>query len=303
MYVSCILINEYYMKLAAIDIGSNAIRLLIKRIVIKNGVVKFQKILLLKVPLRLGEDVFKQGRILDDKRDKLLKVVQSFKLLMEVNEVVDYRACATSAMREAKNGIAVRDFINSMSEVFIDLISGEEEASLIFSNWKTLGLSDEKSYLYVDVGGGSTEITLLRNGQRTESRSFKIGAVRLLESTVKENVWNELEDFIKSIVNVNDNVVSVGSGGSITKIFKESNHQLHDFISYNEIKELVKSMSSYEFEERIETFNLKPNRADVIILAGEIYLFVMKSAGSTNMIVPKMGVGDGIINRLTLKHI
>lgn len=291
------------MKLAAIDIGSNAIRLLIKRIVIKNGVVKFQKILLLKVPLRLGEDVFKQGRILDDKRDKLLKVVQSFKLLMEVNEVVDYRACATSAMREAKNGIAVRDFINSMSEVFIDLISGEEEASLIFSNWKTLGLSDEKSYLYVDVGGGSTEITLLRNGQRTESRSFKIGAVRLLESTVKENVWNELEDFIKSIVNVNDNVVSVGSGGSITKIFKESNHQLHDFISYNEIKELVKSMSSYEFEERIEKFNLKPNRADVIILAGEIYLFVMKSAGSTNMIVPKMGVGDGIINRLTLKHI
>jgi exopolyphosphatase / guanosine-5'-triphosphate,3'-diphosphate pyrophosphatase len=291
------------MKLAAIDIGSNAIRLLIKRIVIKNGVVKFQKILLLKVPLRLGEDVFKQGRILDDKRDKLLKVVQSFKLLMEVNEVVDYRACATSAMREATNGIAVRDFINSMSEVFIDLISGEEEASLIFSNWKTLGLSDEKSYLYVDVGGGSTEITLLRNGQRTESRSFKIGAVRLLESTVKENVWNELEDFIKSIVNVNDNVVSVGSGGSITKIFKESNHQLHDFISYNEIKELVKSMSSYEFEERIEKFNLKPNRADVIILAGEIYLFVMKSAGSTNMIVPKMGVGDGIINRLTLKHI
>jgi exopolyphosphatase / guanosine-5'-triphosphate,3'-diphosphate pyrophosphatase len=291
------------MKLAAIDIGSNAIRLLIKRIVIKNGVVKFQKILLLKVPLRLGEDVFKQGRILDDKRDKLLKVVQSFKLLMEVNEVVDYRACATSAMREATNGIAVRDFINSMSEVFIDLISGEEEASLIFSNWKTLGLSDEKSYLYVDVGGGSTEITLLRNGQRTESRSFKIGAVRLLESTVKENVWNELEDFIKSIVNVNDNVVSVGSGGSITKIFKESNHQLHDFISYNEIKELVKSMSSYEFEERIEKFNLKPNRADVIILAGEIYLFVMKSAGSVNMLVPKMGVGDGIINRLTLKHI
>jgi exopolyphosphatase / guanosine-5'-triphosphate,3'-diphosphate pyrophosphatase len=291
------------MKLAAIDIGSNAIRLLIKRIVIKNGVVKFQKILLLKVPLRLGEDVFKQGRILDDKRDKLLKVVQSFKLLMEVNEVVDYRACATSAMREATNGIAVRDFINSMSEVFIDLISGEEEASLIFSNWKTLGLSDEKSYLYVDVGGGSTEITLLRNGQRTESRSFKIGAVRLLESTVKENVWNELEDFIKSIVNVNDNVVSVGSGGSITKIFKESNHQLHDFISCNEIKELVKSMSSYEFEERIEKFNLKPNRADVIVLAGEIYLFVMKSAGSVNMLVPKMGVGDGIINRLTLKHI
>ena len=291
------------MKLAAIDIGSNAIRLLIKRIVIKNGVVKYQKILLLKVPLRLGEDVFKEGRILDDKRDKLLKVIQSFKLLMEVNNVFDYRACATSAMREAKNGIEVRDFIHSDSEVFIDLISGEEEASLIFSNWKTLGLSNEKSYLYVDVGGGSTEITLLKNGQRIESRSFKIGAVRLLESTVKDAVWNELKDFVKSIVNVNDSIVSVGSGGSITKIFKESNHQPHDLISYNEIEEFVTSMASFEFEERMAKFNLKPNRADVIILAGEIYLFVMKSAGSTNMIVPKMGVGDGIINRLTLKHI
>ena len=290
------------MKLAAIDIGSNAIRLLIKRIVIKNGVVKYQKILLLKVPLRLGEDVFKEGRILDDKRDKLLKVIQSFKLLMEVNNVFDYRACATSAMREAKNGIEVRDFINSKSEVFIDLISGEEEASLIFSNWKTSGLSMKKSYLYVDVGGGSTEITLLINGQRIESRSFKIGAVRLLESTVKDTVWNELKDFVKSIVNVSDNVVSVGSGGSITKIFKESNHQSHDLISYNEIEEFVKLMASFKFEERMAKFNLKPNRADVIILAGEIYLFVMKSAGSTNMIVPKMGVGDGIINRLTLKH-
>jgi exopolyphosphatase/guanosine-5'-triphosphate,3'-diphosphate pyrophosphatase len=206
-------------------------------------------------------------------------------------------------MREAKNGIEVRDFINSKSEVFIDLISGEEEASLIFSNWKTLGLSVKKSYLYVDVGGGSTEITLLKNGQRIKSRSFKVGAVRLLESTVKDKVWNELKDFVKSIVNVNGNVVSVGSGGSITKIFKESNHKLHDFISYNEIEEFVKLMASFEFEERIEKFNLKPNRADVIILAGEIYLFVMKSAGSTNMIVPKMGVGDGIINRLALKHI
>ena len=291
------------MKLAAIDIGSNAIRLLIKRIVIKNGVIKYQKFLLLKVPLRLGEDVFKEGRILDDKCEKLLKVIKSFKLLMEVNEVDGYRACATSAMREAKNGIEVRDFINSQLEIFIDLISGEEEASLIFSNWKTSGLSVKKSYLYVDVGGGSTEITLLKNGQRITSRSFKVGAVRLLESTVKDKVWNELKDFINSIVNVNDNVVSVGSGGSITKIFKESNHQPHDFISYNEIEEFVKSMASFEFEERIEKFNLKPNRADVIILAGEIYLFVMKSAGSTNMIVPKMGVGDGIMNGLALKHI
>ena len=291
------------MKLAAIDIGSNAIRLLIKRVLIEKGALKTSKILLLRVPLRLGEDVFKEGRILADKSEKLLKVMQSFKLLMEVNEIVDYRACATSAMREAKNGIEVRDFIHFQSEVFIDLISGEEEASLIFSNWKTSGLSLGKTYLYVDVGGGSTEITLLKNGQRITSRSFKVGAVRLLKSTVKDKVWNDLKDFIESIVNVNDNVISVGSGGSITKIFKQSNHQPHDFISYNEIEGFVQSMASFELEERIEKFNLKPNRADVIVLAGEIYLFVMKSAGSTNMIVPKMGVGDGIINRLALKHI
>ena len=291
------------MKLAAIDIGSNAIRLLIKRVLIEKGALKTSKILLLRVPLRLGEDVFKEGRILADKSEKLLKVMQSFKLLMEVNEVFDYRACATSAMREAKNGIEVRDFIHFQSEVFIDLISGEEEASLIFSNWKTLGLSLGKTYLYVDVGGGSTEITLLKNGQRITSKSFKVGAVRLLKSTVKDKVWNDLKDFIESIVNVNDNVISVGSGGSITKIFKQSNHQPHDFISYNEIEGFVQSMASFELEERIEKFNLKPNRADVIVLAGEIYLFVMKSAGSTNMIVPKMGVGDGIINRLALKHI
>lgn len=291
------------MKLAAIDIGSNAIRLLIKRVLIEKGAMKTSKILLLRVPLRLGEDVFKEGRILADKSEKLLKVMQSFKLLMEVNEVVDYRACATSAMREAKNGIEVRDFINFQSEVFIDLIPGEEEASLIFSNWKTSGLSLEKTYLYVDVGGGSTEVTLLKNGQRIISKSFKIGSVRLLESTVKETVWNDLKDFIESIVNVHDHVVSVGSGGSITKIFKESNHQPHDFISYNEIEEFVQSMASFELEERMAKFNLKPNRADVIILAGRIYLFVMKSAGSTNMIVPKMGVGDGIINRLASKHI
>ena len=291
------------MKLAAIDIGSNAIRLLIKQVLIEKGAMKTSKILLLRVPLRLGEDVFKEGRILADKSEKLLKVMQSFKLLMEVNEVVNYRACATSAMREAKNGIEVRDFINFQSEVFIDLISGEEEASLIFSNWKTLGLSVEKTYLYVDVGGGSTEITLLKNGQRVTSKSFKVGAVRLLKSTVKDKVWDDLQDFIKSVVNKDDNIISVGSGGNITKILKESNRNSSDFISYNEIEEIVKLMSSFELEERIERFNLKPNRADVIVLAGEIYLFVMKSAGSINMIVPKIGLGDGIINRLSLKHI
>ena len=255
------------------------------------------------MPLRLGEDVFKEGRILDDKSEKLLKVIKSFKLLMEVNEVDDYRACATSAMREAKNGIEVRDYIYSMSEVYIDLIAGEEEASLIFSNWKTAGLSVKKNYLYVDVGGGSTEVTLLKNGQRIKSRSFKIGAVRLLKSTVKDTVWNELKDFIVSVVHEQENVVTIGTGGNISKIFKVSGHKANDFISYHDIEEIVNSMDSFELEERIEKFNLKPNRADVIVFAGEIYLFVMKSAGSTNMLVPKMGLGEGLINELALRYV
>jgi len=291
------------MKLAAIDIGSNAIRLLIKRVVIEKKLVNTNKILLLRVPLRLGEDVFKDGRILDDKREKLLKVIASFKLLMEVNEVDDYRACATSAMREAKNGIEVRNYIYSMSEVYIDLIDGEEEASLIFSNWKTAGLSIKKTYLYVDVGGGSTEVTLLKNGQQIKSRSFKIGAVRLLKSRVKDAVWNKLKDFIIGVVHEQENVLTIGTGGNISKIFKVSGIKANGFISYNDIEGIVNSMESFELEERIEKFNLKPNRADVIVFAGKIYLYVMRSAGSTNMLVPKMGLGDGIINELTLKHV
>jgi len=291
------------MKLAAIDIGSNAIRLLIKRVVIEKKLVNTNKILLLRVPLRLGEDVFKDGRILDDKREKLLKVIASFKLLMEVNEVDDYRACATSAIREAKNGIEVRNYIYSMSEVYIDLIDGEEEASLIFSNWKTAGLSIKKTYLYVDVGGGSTEVTLLKNGQQIKSRSFKIGAVRLLKSRVKDAVWNKLKDFIIGVVHEQENVLTIGTGGNISKIFKVSGIKANGFISYNDIEGIVNSMESFELEERIEKFNLKPNRADVIVFAGKIYLYVMRSAGSTNMLVPKMGLGDGIINELTLKHV
>ena len=291
------------MKLAAIDIGSNAIRLLIKRVVIDKKLVNTNKILLLRVPLRLGEDVFKEGRILDDKREKLLKVIASFKLLMEVNEVDDYRACATSAMREAKNGIEVRDYIYSMSEVYIDLIDGEEEASLIFSNWKTAGLSIKKTYLYVDVGGGSTEVTLLKNGQRIKSRSFKIGAVRLLKSTVKDAVWKKLKDFIISVVHEQENVLTIGTGGNISKIFKVSGIKANGFISYHDIEGIVNAMESFELKERIEKFNLKPNRADVIVFAGKIYLYVMRSAGSTNMLVPKMGLGDGIINELTLRNL
>ena len=290
------------MKLAAIDIGSNAIRLLIKEAIFENEKVKYHKVLLLRVPLRLGEDVFSEGRILDNTTEKLLKVMKSFKLLMEVNDVKDYRACATSAMREASNGIEVRDQINSKSGINIDLISGEEEASLIFSNWKTSGLSNDKSYLYVDVGGGSTEITLLKNGERIESKSFKIGAVRLLKEKVVENVWIELKDFVQQLVKDDKDIISVGSGGSITKIFKESNHAPADFIAYTEMEEIVDSMKLLGLQERMEKFNLKSNRADVIIPAGKIYLFVMKSANSDQMLVPKMGVGDGVINRLALKN-
>ena len=241
------------MKLAAIDIGSNAIRLLIKRVVIDKKLVNTNKILLLRVPLRLGEDVFKEGRILDDKREKLLKVIASFKLLMEVNEVDDYRACATSAMREAKNGIEVRDYIYSMSEVYIDLIDGEEEASLIFSNWKTAGLSIKKTYLYVDVGGGSTEVTLLKNGQRIKSRSFKIGAVRLLKSTVKDAVWKKLKDFIISVVHEQENVLTIGTGGNISKIFKVSGHKANDFISYHDIEGIVNAMDSFELKKGLKS--------------------------------------------------
>lgn len=285
------------MNLGAIDIGSNAVRLLIQETTETPGV--FRKISLTRVPLRLGEDVFSGGKISKEKAKSLVKVMKAFRLLMEVNDVVRYRACATSAMREAVNGEAVADLIRENAKIPLELISGKEEANLIFSNFHSADLSDSKTYLYIDVGGGSTEVTLIKNNERIKSSSFKLGTVRILKNKVDEAEWKRAKDFVKSVVKEENEIITIGTGGNINRIYKETRHSFGEMVSYDEIKKIVDLVGSYTFEERINKLKLKPDRADVIIPAGKIYLTLMKSAKSKKMIVPKVGLSDGIIYNLS----
>lgn len=291
------------MKLAAIDIGSNAIRLLIEEVVvIDNGDNFFRKISLTRVPIRLGEDVFGNGKITEEKAERLIKTIKAFKLLMEVNGVSHYRACATSAMREAKNGHAIKKQIKDKVDVKIEIIEGIEEAELIFENFKNAKLPDNQAYLYIDVGGGSTEISLIKNNKKLKSKSFKLGTVRLLKGTAPKTAWDEVEKWLKNL-KVTENIIAIGTGGNINRIFKESNHRFGENIAYNEIKTIVDHIGKHSYEERVNKLNLKPDRADVIIPAGKIYLTIMKTAKIQEMIVPKVGLADGVIFNLYKNHI
>lgn len=289
------------MKLAAIDIGSNAVRLLIEEAIkINKRDHYFKKISLTRVPIRLGEDVFTDGKISDDKAKKLVKAMKAFRFLMEVNDVEVFRACATSAMREAINGDDVQKLIKKDAKLNVELISGEEEADLIFSNFdnSNFELEKDKTYLYIDVGGGSTEVTLIKRGERVDSYSFRLGSVRLLKDQVPEFVWDDACKKIKKLVKDEKNVIAIGTGGNINRIFKESRHRFGETMKVSEINRLVNEIEKYSYEERIRILKLKPDRADVIVPAGKIYSTFMKAGNSKNMIVPKVGLSDGIISKL-----
>lgn len=289
------------MKLAAIDIGSNAVRLLIEEAIkINKKDHYFKKISLTRVPIRLGEDVFTNGKISDDKAKKLVKAMKAFRFLMEVNEVENFRACATSAMREAINGKEVQKMIKKDAKLDVELISGEEEADLIFSNFdnSNFELEKDKTYLYIDVGGGSTEVTLIKNGERVDSYSFRLGSVRLLKDKVPEFVWEDACKKIKKLVKDEKDVIAIGTGGNINRIFKESRHRFGEKLKVTEINKMVAEIEKYSYEERIRILKLKPDRADVIVPAGKIYSTFMKAGNSKNMIVPKVGLSDGIISKL-----
>lgn len=289
------------MKLAAIDIGSNAVRLLIEEAIKtgRNGHY-FKKISLTRVPIRLGEDVFTDGVISDDKAKKLVKAMKAFRFLMEANDVEVFRACATSAMREAINGKEVQRMIKKDAKLDVELISGEEEADLIFGNFdnQNFELDKTKTYLYIDVGGGSTEVTLIKRGERVDSYSFRLGSVRLLKDKVPDFVWDDACRKIKKLVKDEKNVISIGTGGNINRIHKESRHRFGEDIKVTEINKIVAEIESYNYEDRIRILKLKPDRADVIVPAGKIYSTFMKAGNSKNMIVPKVGLSDGIISKL-----
>jgi len=286
-------------KYAAIDIGSNAVRLLIANIIEEKGKKpRFKKSSLVRVPIRLGADVFIKQKISKDNTKRMLDTMQAFKLLMQSHKVEKYKACATSAMREATNGKKVSDFILEQTGLKIDIIGGEEEAAIIAATDLHAFIDKNKTYLYVDVGGGSTEFTVIRNGESVTSRSFKIGTVRLLNDIVKKETWFELEQWIKEKTAIYDKIDLIGSGGNINKIFKISGKAMGKPLTYFYLTSYYNMLQTYSYEERITELNLNQDRADVIIPATRIYLSAMKWSGAKDVYVPKIGLADGIIKSM-----
>lgn len=283
-------------KYAAIDIGSNAVRLLISNIIEQKGKpTLFKKSSLVRVPIRLGSDVFLNHLISKENELRLVDTMSAFRLLMKSHKVTAYKACATSAMREAENGLQVAQMIEKHSKIKIDIIEGDEEAAIIAATDLQSYIDSNKTYLYVDVGGGSTEFSIIHDGQTKASKSFKIGTVRLLNDIVKKETWLELENWIKSNTNDYETIYLIGTGGNINKIFKISGKMLGKPLTYFYLTSYFNKLQSYSYEERITELDLNQDRADVIIPAIRIYLSAMKWSGAKDIYVPKIGLSDGII--------
>ncbi|MFZ5554004.1 MAG: exopolyphosphatase [Bacteroidota bacterium] len=289
------------MLFGAIDIGSNAGRLLIGNISESEGHPVVKKILLVRVPLRLGEDVFTDKKIPNSKVKMLVKTLKAFRHLMDVYDVEDYRACATSAMREADNRKDVLEIVKDETGIKLEVIDGEEEAELIFSNYFTQNLEKKKSYLYIDVGGGSTEVSLLENGEKKQSKSFKIGTLRILKGKVDEKRWVDLKEWVKTLNPEHKEIIAIGTGGNINRILKLNHSDEENHITYPEIKKIQAHLAGYTVKDRIEKLGLRPDRADVIVPAADIYLAVMRYADVKEMLVPKIGLTDGIVYSLYKK--
>jgi exopolyphosphatase / guanosine-5'-triphosphate,3'-diphosphate pyrophosphatase len=286
-------------RFAAIDIGSNAIRLLITNVVEqKDKPAQFNKSELFRVPIRLGKDSFTLGEISEENQERMVKTMQAYKNLMEVYEIECYKACATSAMREAENAKEVVQKIFEESGIIIDIIDGKTEASIIASTDLKTYMLPEKNYLYVDVGGGSTEFSLFSKGQILASKSFRIGTVRLLHNMVNEAVWEEIEKWITKHTSSYEEVIIIGSGGNINKIFKLSGKTQDQPLSYLYLQNEYNKLNNMTYEERITEMALNPDRADVIIPATKIYVKAMQWSGAKNIYVPKIGLADGIVKAL-----
>ena len=286
-------------KYAAIDIGSNAMRLLVANIIEENGKdTQFSKSSLVRVPIRLGQDAFTVGEITEENIDRMVDAMKAFKLIMKVHKVEKYMACATSALREAYNGKEVVEIIKKKADVKIEIIDGKKEAAIIASTDLHYLLKTEHNYLYVDVGGGSTEFSLFSEGKMIISKSFKVGTVRLLNNMVGEIVWHEIEKWIKQNTEEFDNVTLIGSGGNINKLFKMSGKQNEKPLSYIYLNAQYTNLNALSYEQRISDLGLNPDRADVIIPALRIYLNAMKWSGARNIYVPKIGLADGIIKAM-----
>ena len=298
-YISRIDRNLTY---AAIDIGSNAVRLLVAEVIERADHPVVKKQTLVRVPIRLGEDVFDNGRISDAKRDYLIKSLKAFRLLTEVYGVKYLRCCATSAMREATNKDEVLARVEMESGVHIETIQGRLEADLIVSTFWTQDLLKDRSYLYIDVGGGSTELTWLEKGRRVKSASFKIGTVRTLKGKVKSESWDEMRSFLDELRDQHGASMAIGTGGNINRIFKENGNAFGEPLHRADIERHRDRIAAHSFEDRVKLLRLRPDRADVIIPAADIFLQVMERAGIEEVFVPKVGLADGIVYDLYMRE-
>ena len=289
---------------AAIDIGSNAVRLLIKHVEESGETPVMSKELLVRVPLRLGFDVFATGTISEKKAKSMVRLMKAYRQLMKVYEVEDYRACATSAMRDARNGSSIIKRIAQKAGVHVEIIDGQEEARIIYNNHLTYMGDRKGNYMYVDVGGGSTEVNLLSEGQLVCSRSYNVGTVRILNHAVPDTEWKRLEGDLTSLAQSYPHINIVGSGGNINKLYRlaERKDKRLGRMTVATLKEMHESLSSLTVEERMAKYALKPDRADVIVPAGDIFLFVARLVGATYIYVPVIGLSDGIIDEIYEKH-
>ena len=287
------------MRLAAIDIGSNAARLLISDASDDFGKPEFNKINLVRVPLRLGFDVFEKKEISPEKTDMILHTIKAYKHLIEAYGVDHIKAAATSAMRDAVNAAAIIHRVREETGIAIEVISGGSEASLIYENHIAENLDKEHAYLYIDVGGGSTELTFFAGNSLLFSASFNIGTIRLLKNQVTVNTWDAMKEYIRrETANYTDKIIAIGSGGNINKIFSISKRKEGKSLNIELLKDYYKEFSSFSLEDRMRLYKMREDRADVIVPALQIYVNAMRWATAQEIFVPKIGLADGLIQHL-----
>ncbi|WP_406661083.1 exopolyphosphatase [Methanolobus sp. ZRKC3] len=291
------------MKFAAIDVGSNAVRLLLARVDNAGPEPIYEKISNIRMPIRLGEDAFVHGRISEEKADRFVKCMIGFKYLLQAYEPIDFMAFATSAMREAENSQMIVDRVKEESGIELNVISGRKEAETIYSNRIEKILDNhEGPYLHIDVGGGSTEVILFDKSKVMAYRSFNIGAIRILEGLTSKKDWAEMQKWVAKVTANNQPVSAIGSGGNITKIFRLSNAKVGKALKLKEMNKVHECLNSYTLEQRITKLGLRPDRADIIIPASNIYMSVMEWGNVDTIHVPQLGLGDGMIHVLYEKH-
>ncbi len=291
------------MKFASIDIGSNAVRLLFCNVFEDKGKAVFKKAELIRIPLRLGEDAFLRKKISKEKADRLVTTMKAFKHLISVHDVVDYRACATAALRTATNSQDIINRIKKEAGLPVTVIDGKTEASIIYANHAEENLEHNASYMYVDIGGGSTEVTLIHNGKFIASRSFNIGTILLLYNKVDKKYWLEFRQWVKEVSEGKQPISAIGSGGNINKLYKMSDRKGNRPLSYKKLKLITAKIESYSTKDRIKILGLNPDRADVIVPAAKILLAIMKSARIQKIIVPEIGLSDGIVHGLYADYV